>query len=243
MAAKYTKIPIDNDEESLPNLTPYRGSKIVGFLRLGLEVFLLFAVVILLKQNLSYRLTIQNDSRWGSHIPNTTFREVRFTPDNIYTSYDMLVDKDFDDEVLRHWTDLSPHNHGLVYIDPSERQGLPKPYNLSWMVNKYNSDAPSEVYVVSVFHQLHCLSMMIDQIGRFSSPGGWELSNRSRHHTIHCFDYLRQAILCAGDTTLEGTTVYGEGWGSLHQCKDIDTIRQSVEIMPGIPVGDWSEYL
>jgi hypothetical protein len=96
---------------------------------------------------------------------------------------------------------------------------------------------------VFVTYQNSVQSMMIDQIGRFSSPDGWELSNRSRHHTIHCFDYLRQAILCAGDTTLEGTTEYGEGWGSLHQCKDIDAIRQSVEDMPGIPVGDWSEFL
>lgn len=46
-------------------------------------------------------------------------------------------------------------------------------------------------------------------------------------HMGHCFDYLRQALMCAGDTTLESAqrlpngewlpTV--DGWGIIHQCR------------------------
>lgn len=44
-------------------------------------------------------------------------------------------------------------------------------------------------------------------------------------HITHCFDYIRQGILCSGDTTLEGRAIHeGEklpiGWGSYHDCKD-----------------------
>lgn len=28
------------------------------------------------------------------------------------------------------------------------------------------------------------------------------------YHIAHCFDYLRQGILCAGDTTLEGNNTF-----------------------------------
>lgn len=44
-------------------------------------------------------------------------------------------------------------------------------------------------------------------------------------HLAHCFDYIRQSILCAADTTIEGSTNYGEGWGARHQCKDIEAIK------------------
>jgi hypothetical protein len=46
------------------------------------------------------------------------------------------------------------------------------------------------------------------------------------HHTGHCFDYIRQSIMCAGDTTLEGLTEAGPGWGSKHECADYDALLE-----------------
>jgi hypothetical protein len=51
-------------------------------------------------------------------------------------------------------------------------------------------------------------------------------------HINHCFDYLRQAVMCSGDTTLEKAVVGDdgnveriiEGWGVEHQCRDYDAI-------------------
>ena len=50
-------------------------------------------------------------------------------------------------------------------------------------------------------------------------------------HIYHCFDYIRQAIMCSGDTTLEkartvdGKIVRGvDGWGVEHECRDYDAI-------------------
>ena len=46
-------------------------------------------------------------------------------------------------------------------------------------------------------------------------------------HVLHCFDYLRQGIMCAADSTLEwprqevdGRRFAVDGWGVEHQCAD-----------------------
>jgi hypothetical protein len=60
-------------------------------------------------------------------------------------------------------------------------------------------------------------------------------------HILHCFDYLRQAVMCYGDTALEGTDRYhimeGKdnlsdgtyGFGTTHQCKDWNAIIRYAE--------------
>lgn len=56
------------------------------------------------------------------------------------------------------------------------------------------------------------------------------------HHIDHCFDYLRQSIMCCGDTALEGmqTTlapgVQGtDGWGVTHVCKRYEEVIEFLE--------------
>lgn len=70
-----------------------------------------------------------------------------------------------------------------------------------------------------------------------SEPSTDEITG-SNNHLDHCFDYLRQAILCAGDTTIEWPAVdsdgqrrHFDGWGIPHwHCKsreDIDSFLNS----------------
>lgn len=56
--------------------------------------------------------------------------------------------------------------------------------------------------------------------------GGVKLDKEVAHHSAHCFDYLRQSLMCAGDTNLEGKTEAGPGWGSRHECVDYDALLQ-----------------
>lgn len=58
----------------------------------------------------------------------------------------------------------------------------------------------------------------------------------SAEHIYHCFDYVRQALMCNGDTTLEkvrevnGRLVRGvDGWGVEHECRDYDAIYTYAE--------------
>ena len=52
----------------------------------------------------------------------------------------------------------------------------------------------------------------------------------------HCFDYLRQALMCAADMTLEplrphqaGTKPGVNGWGMEHTCRHWDEVRMWTE--------------
>ena len=57
-------------------------------------------------------------------------------------------------------------------------------------------------------------------------------TNSTSDHLEHCFDYLRQGIMCAGDLTLEsarvekdGSRIQVDGWGIAHQCRDWNAIK------------------
>lgn len=82
------------------------------------------------------------------------------------------------------------------------------------------SDGPA--YMMSVFHQLHCLSYVVEHYQQ--GYDGVKLEEEVAHHSSHCFDYLRQSIMCAADTNLEGESDAGPGWGSDHECADYDAL-------------------
>lgn len=51
-------------------------------------------------------------------------------------------------------------------------------------------------------------------------------------HLDHCWDYIRQVIMCFGDPALEPAKVDGDGvrrnvdgWGATHQCRDWDALH------------------
>lgn len=84
------------------------------------------------------------------------------------------------------------------------------------------------VFMLSAFHGLHCLKSIHKAFGRLQANNATTESTTMGHinHASHCFDYLRQSIICAGDMTIEGpdlTAKPGEsplrGWGVEHQCR------------------------
>jgi len=134
------------------------------------------------------------------------------------------------------WAAMIPKGRGFVKVEDSgDNDGL---------------------YCVSVFHQLHCLNMLrqgyyaaieaanagpsgttSDEGPPSPIPGG---GHHSHHHHAHmdtshmghCFDYLRQALACGADSSLEkrNATVQGvRGWGTSHQCRDFNALKQWTE--------------
>ncbi|MCJ1367573.1 hypothetical protein MMC16_006707 [Acarospora aff. strigata] len=89
---------------------------------------------------------------------------------------------------------------------------------------------------LAVFHQLHCVNML--RVGYYAAIDGTladkqHIHDHNRrpdpHHVRHCFDYLRQALMCAADTNLEpvdfelgGTT----GWGVSRTCRNFDAVKE-----------------
>jgi hypothetical protein len=116
---------------------------------------------------------------------------------------------------------------------------LGAPYTVA--INR-TSDGPA--YMMAVFHQLHCLSYVVAHYQQ--GYAGVQLTDDVAHHSAHCFDYLRQSILCAADTNLEGETEGGPGWGSRHQCADYDAVlawanehsamRWRTGLLPGVAI-------
>jgi hypothetical protein len=67
-----------------------------------------------------------------------------------------------------------------------------------------------------MFHQLRCLNVL--RVAFINGPDA---------HTGHCLNFLRQAVLCASDITLDplivnpdGTMTSTDGVGATHMCRD-----------------------
>ncbi|RYO87811.1 hypothetical protein DL764_008805 [Monosporascus ibericus] len=81
----------------------------------------------------------------------------------------------------------------------------------------------SQVYTLSVVHQLHCLWSIHRSYFRALASNPRNPDETVLPHMRHCFDYLRQSLTCAGDATLEpvdpalgGVT----GWENPRLCRD-----------------------
>lgn len=96
-------------------------------------------------------------------------------------------------------------------------------------------------FALSMYHQLHCLdAMRYGYVGARGSMFVWPGNGTDAdHHFNHCLSYLREAILCAADTTLEtsrsvlnpsGNADNGaSGMGITHKCRDWTQVRAYLE--------------
>jgi hypothetical protein len=150
-----------------------------------------------------------------SQIPIQVTTQRIFSQTRIYSDLSPAADKN--------WTRLIPPNGGFVV-----RKG---------------EGGKSEMAGVSMFHQLHCLSMIRMAVqdmraGRQPALSHDEIEEEEKHgdgrpleeHWVHCLDYLVQAVLCSADDTVEpahekkngGLVV--DGYGVTHQCRDPNKI-------------------
>ncbi|KAK1473430.1 hypothetical protein CABS01_04092 [Colletotrichum abscissum] len=130
-------------------------------------------------------------------------------------------------ESIEAWNRLLPIGRGWVTV--KNETALPDLPGL-------NQSLPEHRAYPSVFHQLHCLYStmdayyeLIDRLNKnegakreLPTDPGW-----NSEHLNHCWDYLRQTIMCNADVTLEWRKYneqVGTGWGYQHQCKDWDAI-------------------
>ena len=91
------------------------------------------------------------------------------------------------------------------------------------------NDTGHYLITLDVFHQLHCLERIRGEI--ISAKYLYQLNpNRTEEdaftkHTLHCIDYLRQALICHADMTLVST---GKDLEFDHapprQCRDFDAV-------------------
>jgi hypothetical protein len=105
---------------------------------------------------------------------------------------------------------------------------VPNPQAYSLRPNRGVVAGSENVYMLSAYNQLHCLRQLhLSFIGlrvssRLESHGD---TAQELKHAEHCFDYLGQGIICAGDSTLEGPDLGRSslsGNGVVHRCRAWD---------------------
>jgi hypothetical protein len=94
------------------------------------------------------------------------------------------------------------------------------------------SDPNLEGYGITVFHQLHCLAEL--RYALHSLQNGDDTYKTPPRHLDHCLDYIRESLMCNGDTTIEtpsrierkGDHFVGgvDGANVVHSCRDWDAI-------------------
>lgn len=135
------------------------------------------------------------------------------------------------------WLTFAPAGFGLLDIKDYSPHRYPE---MSTPTVKQGHN----VVDTSMAHQLHCLHSIMDafnQMAQGKSPHHGGHTRRAEDHSWHlghCFDYIRQGIMCCGDTALEGAaTMFPEGkegsdgWNTLHVCKDYSEVKEWVEDM------------
>lgn len=178
--------------------------------------------------------------------PAVSRQVVTFEPDNSYVGN--LTSPTFKNDTKDLWLSLVPSMYppsivrrtvhslhvfaleGLGFVEIQHPEKYP-PLSTPYM--KYNKT----VYTTSVTHQLHCLYMIMHGFNELALRGDLNMDMDADEgltregedpsaHLSHCFDYLRQAIMCHGDTALEGLqTTFGpdvggsDGWNTQHVCK------------------------
>ncbi|OAG22752.1 hypothetical protein CC77DRAFT_1059630 [Alternaria alternata] len=92
-----------------------------------------------------------------------------------------------------------------------------------------------DVASIAVFHELHCLNMLRQAFwasvdGKLAEMGdeSREKNHRTSHHHVrHCFEYLRQSLICLADSNLEmmNYTARGiSGWQTERTCRNFEEL-------------------
>ncbi|PHH75952.1 hypothetical protein CDD80_1914 [Ophiocordyceps camponoti-rufipedis] len=122
------------------------------------------------------------------------------------------------------WLSLLPRNNGFVIIkNLTSLDGLP---------GLRHPEREGQHACVAVFHQLHCL---YKTYAAYWDARKGKFEDGSLDRLIHCWDYLRQTIMCAGDTSLEWVSPHQsepnstDGWGFQHTCKNFEAIHEWAE--------------
>jgi hypothetical protein len=136
------------------------------------------------------------------------------------------------DATRKNWMALAPKGGGFLEVPAYASLTLPPPMHF----DEFERLRGKHTYVLAVFHQMHCLfhmQMYMDRLAVQMRAGNTTLDEKGLIHNDHCFDYLRNAIMCTADTTLEGQ-IEGEDWdgeagtdgtGGVHVCRSWDEVK------------------
>ncbi|KAL7277247.1 hypothetical protein ACG7TL_009100 [Trametes sanguinea] len=126
------------------------------------------------------------------------------------------------------WGSLFPLSDGFITLHPSPLTHAP--------ATAQSSSPDGRTFLISMVHQLHCLDVL--RVAFVANRTG------AAQHAAHCLRYLRQAVLCHADATLEpdepgvrdGRWEHAaSGVGAVHRCRDWTALRRYMDEHPAEP--------
>ncbi|UNI16050.1 hypothetical protein JDV02_002526 [Purpureocillium takamizusanense] len=174
-----------------------------------------FIVLDQSRRSLGSRVSLDGLSDLGSY--NTTMR--------FENNSHLLADTHHAD---RYWSDLL-ESAGVVSLNTewARHQGL-RPSAQS------PTDASQSIYQVDVFHALHCLNSIRQNL-MSKTPPAWD-----EKHVLHCLDYVRHQLLCHPDLTLVSTNDLDEFvLDETHTCRDYGAMLEWIHRHRWIEFPEW----
>ncbi|KEQ90518.1 hypothetical protein AUEXF2481DRAFT_9415 [Aureobasidium subglaciale EXF-2481] len=169
-------------------------------------------------KNAASRLVVldQPSPQPQAFFPNFGKVSTVFVADSEYTRNDTYGDQ--------LWDGLVPIGAGYVRVPNPRQYRLP-----ASQVVKDNGTGYAEMYQASVIHQLHCMGVLRNYTRAYEA--GIPPPFGGHFHVKHCIEYVRQAILCTADTTLEQANAGGgfTAQGAVPQCRDWNLVKGFLE--------------
>ncbi|EMD90725.1 hypothetical protein COCC4DRAFT_68645 [Bipolaris maydis ATCC 48331] len=202
------------------------------FLRWPVTFFLLFIILLCELSMLHNRpKAVPVGTDFNSIVPVFSTEKKIFRSDKGFRSDHRTMESV--NKTKQQWAELLPLGAGFMEVPDYNSYTLPPPMHFP--------EAPGkEVFSLAVFHELHCLmhiAASMDDLVMQIRRKDFKLDESFLLHNDHCFDYIRNAIMCFGDTTLEGQTrtpglehVPGtDGTGAIHVCRNFDEVSAYAE--------------
>ncbi|KIX97667.1 uncharacterized protein Z520_06445 [Fonsecaea multimorphosa CBS 102226] len=147
----------------------------------------------------------------------------------------------------RAWLRMFPKGDGRVSVRHPRKYGLPP--SAAAVDGDGQAVSDTEIYDVAVVRQLECLAFIRQILIDYDHEQHPHVHEKAQ--VYHCLDHVRQALLCAADTTLEPTrdggafsplnvngphhyvghqkTVMSGSASALHTCKNWTAVRSWIE--------------
>ncbi|KAJ5447788.1 hypothetical protein N7445_002609 [Penicillium cf. griseofulvum] len=125
----------------------------------------------------------------------------------------------------QHWRSLFPVGEGMIGLTDQQVIDMDVHHSVRGV-----SDPDRHIYMVAVFHQLHCLSQARSIIMHLFQDPEYTIREATYHHTMHCVDIVRQALMCASDSTLiwKEYDIKWPGEGGTRVCRNFDALTEWV---------------
>ncbi|KAI0512719.1 hypothetical protein F5B22DRAFT_290807 [Xylaria bambusicola] len=215
-----------NERDYLPASSQSKKARLLTFLcryRWVVDALLVLVIITLLLDKFWPRSRdIEGNGDIVGFAPQFSQQIRKFSPDPGFVPEN--TSQFFSEATKKKWLDILPKGLGYLEVkDPGKYKNIPT--NVATFKDRF-------VVATSMTHQLHCLHAIAEAYSALTSDST-RVPTDAEWHVAHCFDYLRQGIMCCGDVALEGDqTTFPEGvegsdgWDAKHVCKDYSQILE-----------------